>query len=58
MNFLLAGEGNSDLGALAYDGSIKKGAMTYIIDTIVENNYGETPEYRIISEVHLKALKK
>ena len=36
MNFLLAGEGSSDLGALSFDGTLKKGAMTLLIDTIAE----------------------
>ena len=58
MNFLLAGEGSSDLGTLSFDGTLKKGAMTLLIDTIAEKNYGITPDYQLVTESQLSRLKK
>ena len=58
MNFLLAGEGSSDLGTLSSDGSLKKGAMTLLVDTIAEKNHDMTPDYRLVTESQVKALKK
>lgn len=58
MKFLLAGEGSSDLGTLSYDGTLKKGAMTLLVDAIAEKNHNMTPEYQLVTERKLKALKK
>lgn len=58
MKFLLAGEGSSDLGTLSLNGTLKKGAMTLLIDCIAENNYATVPEYHLVTESQLKRLKK
>ncbi len=58
MKFLLAGEGSSDLGSMHPDGTLKKGAMTLLIDVIAQKSCGMRPEYCLVSEKQLKALKK
>jgi hypothetical protein len=45
MEFLLAGEGPSDLGALNPDGSIKKGPMACVIDALCRQNSLPIPTY-------------
>ena len=58
MKFLLAGEGSSDLGTNLLDGTLKKGAMTFLIDAISKRSCDTPLEYRLISESELKSLKK
>lgn len=58
MKFLLAGEGSSDLGTLSFDDTLKKGAMTLLVDCIAEKKYAEVPEYSLVTESQLKTLKK
>ena len=36
MKFILAGEGSSDLGTILPDETLKKGAMTFLVDAIAE----------------------
>jgi len=58
MKFLLAGEGSSDLGALLPDETLRKGAMTFLVDAIAKKNYDAIPEYSLVTESQLKTLKK
>ena len=45
MDFLLSGEGPSDLGSEEIDGSLKKGPMTYVVDTLCAQNNKPVPNY-------------
>ena len=58
MKFLLAGEGSSDLGTMLPDGTLKKGAMTLLVDAIADKSCSMVPDYHLVSESELKLLKK
>jgi len=45
MDFLLAGEGPSDLGSVDDNGVLKKGAMAFVIDAFCEQNSLPAPQY-------------
>ena len=58
MKFILAGEGSSDLGTTLPDGTLKKGAMTLLVDAIADKCCSMMPDYHLVSESELKSLKK
>jgi len=58
MFFVLSGEGASDLGTKDLDGTLKKGAMTFILDRLCESMYGEQPDYELLSESDVTRLQK
>lgn len=58
MKFLISGEGSSDLGTLDSDGSLKKGAMTFVIDAIARHKFNVELEYYLVTEQGLKKLIK
>ncbi|HCE46907.1 MAG TPA: hypothetical protein DET40_25450 [Lentisphaeria bacterium] len=58
MFFVVSGEGSSDLGTKDLDGSLKKGAMTFILDRLSELSCGQVPDYELQSESDVKQLRK
>ncbi len=58
MLFVISGEGSSDLGTKYPDGTLKKGAMTLILDRLCEINCGYAPDYELLTEGDVKRLRK
>jgi hypothetical protein len=57
MNFLLAGEGSSDLGSLDTDGSLKKGPMAFVVDALCQSERHVSPNYvGLLSHTKLSRL--
>ena len=57
MDFLLAGEGPSDLGSLDDVGVLKKGPMAFMVDKLCAENTLPTPNYRhLLSHNQLSKL--
>ncbi len=58
MTFVLSGEGSSDLGTNNVDGTLKKGAMTFILDRLCKINIDDEPDYDLLTEGDVKRLRK
>lgn len=58
MLFVISGEGPSDLGSKDANGTLKKGAMTLLLDHLSNLYTSEMPDYELLTETDIKYRRK